>query len=77
MNLGRDMYHLNTSHLHQNDGGSEWAEGKGSGGCIQKAMKKCHEINIISALTRPNNSLKNAMKLGFFLLSSLTIWLYT
>ena len=51
--------------------------GGGTGGCIHKAMKKCHEINIISALTLPNNSLKNAKNVGFFLLSSLTIWLYS
>ena len=44
-------------------------------GCIQKTIKKCHEINIIFTLTRPNNGLKNAMKVGFVLLSSLTIWL--
>ena len=49
---------------------------RGIGGCIKKAIKTCHEIKIISALTRPNNSLKNAIKLGFFFLSSLTIWLY-
>ena len=44
-------------------------EGGGGGAGIQKPIKKCHEINIISALTRPNNSLKKAMKLGGFLLS--------
>ena len=53
--------------------------GGGGGGeygrCIKKAMKKCHEINIISALTRPKNSFKNAMNVGFFFLSSSTIWL--
>ena len=41
-------------------------EGGRSGGCIHKAIKKCHEINIFSTLTRPNNSLKKAMNLGFF-----------
>ena len=51
-------------------------EGGRSGGCIHKAIKKCHEIKIISTLTRPNNSLKKAMNLGVFLLSSLTISLY-
>ena len=49
--------------------------GEGGGVRIQKPIKKCHEINIISALTQPNNSLKKAMKLGVFLLSSLTLWL--
>ena len=48
---------------------------EGGGVRIQKPIKKCHEINIISALTQPNNSLKKAMKLGVFLLSSLTLWL--
>ena len=33
----------------------------------QKPTKKCHEINIISSLTRPNNSLKNATNVGVFL----------
>ena len=33
----------------------------------QKPTKKYHEINIISSLTRPNNSLKNATNLGVFL----------
>ena len=66
------MYHVNTFHLHQNEGGSELAAGRG----IQKTIKRCHEINKISALTRPNNSLKKAMNVGVFLLSSLTIWLY-
>ena len=72
MKLGWDMYHLNTFHLEQNEGGSEWA----GGGCIQKTIKKSHEINIISSLTSNKNSLKKAIKLGFFLLSSLTISLY-
>ena len=48
----------------------------GSGGCIQKTIKKCHEFNKISTLTSNKNSLKKAMKLGFFSLSYLTIWLY-
>ena len=43
----------------------------GSGGCIHKAMKKCHEINIISTLTSNKNSLKNAMKLRFFFAATL------
>ena len=72
MKLGPDMYHLNNSYLHKNRGGSEWTGGRG----IQKTIKRSHEINIISALTRPNNSLKKAMNVGSFLLSSLTIWLY-
>ena len=66
------MYHLNISHIHQNDGGSEWAGGWG----IQKTIKICHENNKISALTRPNNTLKKAMKFGVFLLCSLSVWLY-
>ena len=57
-----------------------WKLGDGwggeSGGCIHKAMKKSHEINIISTLTSNKNGFKNAMKLGFFSLSSLTISLY-
>ena len=75
------MYHLNTFQLHENEaenqgGGAQGGAGK-SGGCIQKAMKKCHEIKIISTLRSNKNSLKKAMKLGFFFLSSLTIWLYS
>ena len=72
MKLGWDMYHLNTFHLEQNEGGSEWA----GGGCIQKTIKKSHEINIISSLTSNKNSLKKAMKIGVFLQSYLTVWLY-
>ena len=74
------MYHLNTFQLQENDGDNQGGGGQGgagkSGGCIQKAMKKCHEINIISTLRSNKNSLKKAMNLGVFLLSSLTISLY-
>ena len=73
MKLGPDMYHLNTFNLQQNEGGSDLTGGR----AIKKAIKKCHEINIISALTRLNNSLKKAMNVGFFLFSSLTISLYS
>ena len=73
------MYHLNTFQLQENEGDNQGAGGQRgagkSGGCIQKAMKKCHEINIISTLTSDKNSLKNAMNVGFFLLSSSTICL--
>ena len=72
MKLARDMYHPNTFDWHRNEGGIEWA----GGGRIQKTIKKCDEISIISALTRPNNSLKKATSVGDFSLSSLTIWLY-
>ena len=75
------MYHLNTFQLQENEGENQGGGVQGgarkSGGCIQKAMKKCHEINIISTLRSNKNSLKNAMKLGFVFLSSLTIWLYS
>ena len=73
------MYHLNTFQLQENEGDNQGGQGEArkSGGCIQKAMKKCHEINIISTLRSNKNSLKNAMKLGIFLLSSLTISLYS
>ena len=63
------MSHVNTFHLHRNQGGSEWD----GGGQIQKSIKKCHEINKISTLTSPSNSLQNAMNFGIFLLLSLTI----
>ena len=33
---------------------------------IQRNTKKCHEINNVSTLTLPNNSLQNAMKVGIF-----------
>ena len=73
------MYHLNTFQLQENEGDNQGGQGEArkSGGCIQKAMKKCHEINIISTLRSNKNSLKSAMKLGIFLLSSLTISLYS
>ena len=66
MKLGRDISHLNTIHLDRNEGGSEWLGGWG----VQKTVKKCHEISIISALTWTNNSLENATDVGFFLLST-------
>ena len=56
------MYHLNTFRLRPNEGGSELATGRG----IQKTIKILYEINIISALTRPNNSLKKLRTSGFF-----------
>ena len=58
-----DMYHLNTFHLHRNEGGSKWV----GGGSIQNTIKKCYEINEISTLTSSYNSLENAMKVGIFL----------
>ena len=70
MKLGPDMYHLKTFHLHQNEGGSDLAGGRG----IQKTIKKCHEINIISALTW-SNKFEKPYDGRVFLLSSLTIWL--
>ena len=36
------------------------------GDVSKKPPKKCHEINKISTLTSPNNSLQNAMKVGVF-----------
>ena len=68
MRLGPDMNHLNTFHLHRNKGGSKWA----GGGRIQKKIKKYNEFNKISTLTSRNNSLQNALKVGIFLLLSLT-----
>ena len=41
-----------------------------------KTPPKCHEIHKLLTLTSHKNSLKNAIKLQFFLLASLTIWLY-
>ena len=64
MKLGPDMYLLNTFHIPKNEGVNEWVEGRG----IQKTTKKCHEINKISTLTSPNNSLQNAMKAEGFLM---------
>ena len=62
MKLGPDMYHLNTFHIHRNEGGIELARGRG----IQKTIEKCHKISINVALTWPNNSLKKAMYVGVF-----------
>ena len=63
------MYHLNIFQLNTDRGGTEWAGGGGGGGGAfknQKPTKKCHKINRISSLTRPNNSLKNATNVGVF-----------
>ena len=62
MKLGPYMYHLNTFHLHQNEGDSEGAGGERR----QKTIRKWHEINIIWTFTGRKNSLENAMKVGFF-----------
>ena len=74
------MYHLNTFQFQENEGDNHGGKA-GRGGeewrLYTKSMKKCHEINIISTLRSNKNSLKNAMKLGIFLLSSLTISLYS
>ena len=51
-------------------------ESKGSRGRIRKTIKKLHEINEILTLTSPYKNLQNAVKVGIFLLSSLTISLY-
>ena len=58
-------------------------EGRGTGGggggvegIYQKPGKNSIQFNKISNLTSNKISLKNAMKLGFFFLRSLTIWLY-
>ena len=61
------MYHPDTFYFQKNEGVNDWAvEGR-----IQKAAKKCHEIHQLCTLTSRKNSLKNAMKVGVFLLSSL------
>ena len=61
------MYHLNTFQYQKNEGDNQGGGGAGkTGGCMQKAMKKCHEFNKISTFTSNKNSLKKAMKLGFF-----------
>ena len=60
MKLGLDMYHLNIFHFQKTGRGNWWAG---------------HEIHQLSTLTSRKNILKNAMKVGFFWLSSLTIWL--
>ena len=58
------MYHLNTFFLPKNEGVNEWVGER----CIQKTTKKYRKINIISTFTWPNNSLKNAMKVGIILM---------
>ena len=63
------MYHHDSFHLRKNGRGNEWEGGRR----IRKTTKKCLELNKISNLTSPKNSLENAIKVGFFLLSSKTI----
>ena len=62
------MYHLSTFYFQKDEAVSDWA----GDGCIQKTTKKFHENSKISTLTSPKNSLKNAVKVGIFLMSSLT-----
>ena len=50
--LGPVMYHLNTFQYQKNEGDNQGGGGAGkTGGCMQKAMKKCHEFNKISTFT--------------------------
>ena len=65
------MHHLSTFHFQKNEAVNDWA----GDGCIQKTTKKFHENNKITTLTSPKNSLKNPMKVGIFLMSSLTTWI--
>ena len=58
------MYHFSTFCFQKNEGVNDWA-GEGH---IQKTTKKYREIKKIPTLTSPKNSLKNAMKVGIFLL---------
>ena len=58
------MYHLSTSRFQNNEGINDCADK----GCIQKTTKKHREIKKISTLASPKNSLKNAMKVGIYLL---------
>ena len=48
-------------------------QSKSSRGCDQKTTKICHEINEASTLTSPNNSLKNAIKVGIFFNATLKV----
>ena len=63
------MYLLNTIRIAKNEGVNEWVKGRRT----QQTTKKCHEINKISTLKSPSNSLQNAVKVGVFLMQSLTI----
>ena len=63
------MYLLNTIHIAKNESVNEWVKGRR----IQQTIKKCHENNTISTLKSPSNSLQNAVKVGVFLMQSLTI----
>ena len=45
----------------------------GGGGRIKRIINKYQEISKIPTLTSHKNSLQNAIKVGLFLLSSLTI----
>ena len=58
------MYHFSTFRFQKNEEVNDWV-GEGH---IQKTTKKYREIKKISTLTSPKNSLKNAMKVGIFLL---------
>ena len=72
MKLTWHMPHRNTFHIPKNEGSDE----RVSRGSIQKIIKKSCEMNKISNLTSPNNSLRNAKEVGIFLMKPLTIWLY-
>ena len=67
------MYLLNSFQIPKNEVVNEWV-GEGRGGHVQKSTKKCHEINKISTLTSPNNSLQNAMKVEIFFNVTLNYW---
>ena len=43
---------------------------------VEETPQKCHQIHELSTLTSRKTSLENTTKVGFLLLSSLTIWFY-
>lgn len=72
MKLTWHMPHRNTFHIPKNEGSDE----RVSRESIQKTIKKSCEMNEVSNLTSPNNSLRNAKEVGIFLMKPLLIWLY-
>ena len=69
MKLGPDIYQLKNFCLPKIEGVKEWA----GEGCIQINTKTWHEINNISTLKSPNNTLGNAIKVGIILIKPLKI----
>ena len=62
MELGPDMYHLNTFHIPKHEGINKWV----GGGHNQKATRNCHKIKRILTFASSKTNSDNAKEKGIF-----------